>query len=672
MTKVTRAPWFVPLVFLALAQGLAQKPVAPTPDPAVEGEGEDFRGYNVVNSWEFGYRAHTVGGNSGKYRSDVNFSNGLRLLSSHLGVYSKDGKGRFFDELVLTTQGLGNDPYQFASLRVRKNRVFEYSLTWRLNTYFNPALTISSGRHALDTSRRWQDHDFIFRPETRFKGILGYSRNRQDGPGLSTLNVFGRSGDEFPTLLDIRRERNEYRLGGEIDLRRFRLRIVRIWENFKEDTPERLPGPSAGNNPENGVTLDSFERIQPYHGNSPGWRGQVYAEPNSRLSISARGTYTGGDRNFIVDETAAGANRLGGVFNRQVLVFGTGRRPVGTGNATINFFPTPHLTISNHTAFYNVRMEGDSFFRQFDNQTLSFEQLAFQSLGIRTIVNTTDVNFRFRPWIGFYGGYHYSTRRIRSRELTEFGDFKDLVTAEQDNTLNAGLAGIRVQPVKPLTINLEGEVGRADNPFFPVGERNFHTLGGRLQYRTSTLLVSAATRIRYNTNAVTLSAHSSRSRNYTFDFSWTPNARFAVDAGYQKIHLDTLSGIRYFVGFEPVEGERSIFISNIHAVNAGLRVALTSRLELYAGYNRVQDTGDGRSNPSNPPPGSPDGSALAAFRAAQTFPLTYQSPLARLSLKLHPRLKWNFGYQFYHYKEDFLVLQNYRAHTGYTSVVWSF
>jgi hypothetical protein len=46
--------------------------------------------------------------------------------------------------------------------------------------------------------------------------------------------------------------------------------------------------------------------------------------------------------------------------------------------------------------------------------------------------------------------------------------------------------------------------------------------------------------------------------------------------------------------------------------------------------------------------------------------------LGRVSLRLHEKLRWNFGYQHYNYREDFFGLQNYRAHTGYSSLQWSF
>jgi hypothetical protein len=56
----------------------------------------------------------------------------------------------------------------------------------------------------------------------------------------------------------------------------------------------------------------------------------------------------------------------------------------------------------------------------------------------------------------------------------------------------------------------------------------------------------------------------------------------------------------------------------------------------------------------------------------QAFPLTYETPLARFSVQLHKKLRWNLGWQYYNYNEQFLALQDYTAHTGYTSLSWSF
>jgi hypothetical protein len=56
----------------------------------------------------------------------------------------------------------------------------------------------------------------------------------------------------------------------------------------------------------------------------------------------------------------------------------------------------------------------------------------------------------------------------------------------------------------------------------------------------------------------------------------------------------------------------------------------------------------------------------------QVYPLTYQSPMARVSVRLNQRLRFNAGYQHYRYAEKLLPIQNYRAHTGFSSLTWSF
>ena len=90
---------------------------------------------------------------------------------------------------------------------------------------------------------------------------------------------------------------------------------------------------------------------------------------------------------------------------------------------------------------------------------------------------------------------------------------------------------------------------------------------------------------------------------------------------------------------------------------------------MYFGYNITRDTGDGRSGLEQP------GTITALLYNVQTFPLSFQSPLVRLTIPITEKIKWNVGYQYYGFHQDFALetfLQNYHAHTGYTSILWSF
>ncbi len=647
---------------------MAQQVVAPTPERVGSPRGENVESYNVVDSFELGYRFRSVGGNLGKYRSDVNFGNGIRLLASQFSVNSREGRGKLFDEFVVSTAGLGNDPYQTASLRLGKNRLYQYNLLWRSNEYFNPALPLAGGNHFQNTSRRLQDHDLVITPRSSIRLLLGYSRNHQNGPALTTTQLFDSSGDEFPLFSNIRRLYQEYRVGAEIVAGGFRFQATRVWENFREDTPDELAFTGAGINLADQTALTTFRRDQPYHGNTPSWRLALFRETHDRFAVSARFTHSAGVRNFVLDELALGQGRFGEERNRQLVIFGDARRPVTTGDLTLSIFPADSVTITNHTAFYQARMEGDSFYREFDAGSLFDSSGAFQFLGIRTLVNTTDLNVRPAKWISLFGGYRISNRRVRSVEQQQVQEEVDRLPFEQDSTLHAATMGIRLQPFSPVTVSLDSEIGRADRPFFPISERNYHALGARVQYKRGTFLLSALARNLYNTNAQSLAYHTYHSRNYGLDASWVPTPWLAFDASYSKIHLDTVSAIAFFVNREFVSDGRSAYISNLHTGNLGVRFAFGRRADLYLGYSRVQDRGDGRAVPID----LPSGSVGSIFAAAQVFPLAFESPLARLSIPISPSLRVNFGYQYYLYREEYLRLQNYRAHTGYASLLWSF
>ncbi|MBY0508460.1 MAG: hypothetical protein K2X03_31405 [Bryobacteraceae bacterium] len=655
------------LVILGSTLVWGQPTVAPTNEAVGPPRGLNYEGYNILQNFETGFRFFDVDGNLGKYRSDVNYRRGMRLLSSGLTINSREGKGRLFDEILLNTQGLGNDPYQSAILRVQKNKLYRYDLIWRTNDYFNPALTISNGQHLLNTRRQWQDQTLTLLPGGNFQFFVGYGRNSQSGAGLSTVQLFDSRGNDFAYFSDLRRQQNEFRVGGEVKVTALKFLWQRGWEWFKDDPREFLTGPSAGNDPNNSTRLNSFNRAEPWRGQNPSWRANLFTEGKRWWALNGRFSYVEGRRNFILDESAIGTARFGALQNRQYLLFGTGRRPVLAANVTGSIFPTERLSISQHLAFHNTKMEGDASYREFNNSTLQLSNFNFNFLGVRAFTSTTDVNYRVTKRLGLFGGYQFTERTIRSVEQLSDEFFKDQVAAEQTNRLHTGLAGIRFQPIKPLQINLDGELGRADRPIYGLSERNFHSLGARVQWKHKSLMISAQARNRYNFNSASLWSHSSKGRNYGANATWTPVERFSLDAGYAKIHLDTLTGLAYFANGASVTNDRSRYVSNIHAVHFLGRLMVAKKVDVSAGYSRNQDLGDGRNTVT--------GSSLTGipgFLQAQTFPLSFTSPQARISWHFHPKVRANFGYQYYTYQERFFTQQNYRANTGFVSLLWAF
>ena len=654
------------LTLITAAACCAQQVVTPTQEPVGPPSGDNTSDYNIVNSFETGYRFVSVGGDPEAYKSQVNYDNGVRLLGSSFGMYSRDGHGKYFDELTLTTVGLGGDPYESATLRIAKNNLYRFDMTWRLNDYYNPGLTSAgqSGGNFRDTRFTSQDDDLTLFPQSKIKFFIGYSRSVQEGPEITnvgglfaTTQTPAVAGQDTTGFTSLRDATNEYRLGNEFQLLGVTVNWMHGWQDFKEDF---LTPPIASGTPTTLLT-------NPYHGTSPYWRVGLFTN-RKWFNLNGRFTYTGTRRAYVSDQSpflpAAGPNL--GVF--QVVTMGTGNRPAATGNLTISILLGPKLTLTNSTGLYNIRTEGDYEFLQLNNGTGQFVTQDFQYLGIRTITNRTDLNYQFRKWIGFFAGYDYSDRSIGS--ILTLG----APLYEQTNILNAGVFGVRARPLPALTILLSGEVGHANRPFAPKSDKNYQTLNARVQYKKKSLMLSAYAQTNYNNDSISLTAFSSHARTYAANFSWAPLGWLSFNADYVKLHLDTLGGLSFFDSGELLQNQYSLYISNLHTGNIGLRFALGKRVDLYAGYSHIQDTGDGRNNPL----GTGFGTTIPEFQAAQTFPMKYLSPLARVSVQISNRIRWNVGYQYYGYHEDFFTGQDflpdnaYRATTAYSSVLWSF
>src|SRR5947208_15102662 len=371
------------LSFSLLLPPLQAQPVV-TPSPGTGSElGADWGPYNVTNSIESGYRFTTVGGDAHLFRSVENYGNGLRLFGGNFSAISKDGHGRFFDSLTLTSSGLGNDPYGMANLRVEKNDRYRYDLTWRRNDYFNASLLNGAGGTLKNTMRTVQDHDLTVSATRWAKLLLGYTRNHETGPEYSAYETYmgGLARSVLPIDRDTRREFNEYRLGTELDFLGFRLSLTHRWEYYKEDSSivPLIPGqeyplgdfrnqPCDASYPETyRQAATAYSRTQPMHGRNRGWFGNLIRN-EKYWAINARMTYSKGDSTSVYYETASGntvaknaaCNNCG--FGAPVNAFtympGTARRPFTAGDFSFSLFPTSKLTIINSTSVQSNRFDG--------------------------------------------------------------------------------------------------------------------------------------------------------------------------------------------------------------------------------------------------------------------------------------------------------------------------
>ena len=151
---------------------------------------------------------------------------------------------------------------------------------------------------------------------------------------------------------------------------------------------------------------------------------------------------------------------------------------------------------------------------------------------------------------------------------------------------------------------------RSSHPLTPQSPKHFQTLGGRVSYRVKNLRLSGQYKEIYDANPqFGFLISSEHSRNYNASASWTPKNWITLDASYAKQHIDSTSFLAFFSGLgrSQLTTGQSIYLSNIHSGNLGVRFGIGRRADLYLGYSIVKDTGDGRSTPSPAVSGIPLG-----------------------------------------------------------------
>ena len=197
---------------------------------ANEGSGIEQGNYRINQTIEFGYRASEINGNMDTYNTFLNLGSGVRLFDYSLDMRSINHQGVFFDNLSFSNFGYGGDPNNVSRLRIEKNKWYDFHALFRRDKNFwdynlfanplnpaalnpvgsttsgcivsppssahpglpgycsNPSVAQATSPHSLYLTRRMQDYDLTLFPQSRLRFRLGYSRDRDQGPGFFTTD----------------------------------------------------------------------------------------------------------------------------------------------------------------------------------------------------------------------------------------------------------------------------------------------------------------------------------------------------------------------------------------------------------------------------------------------------------------------------------------------------
>jgi hypothetical protein len=196
-------PYVRGLALFFLLVMLASLAVSQAQNGAGETTGKNSGDYNIQQSVEAGGRSSSINGNIDTYDTFVNLGPGLRLFDYTLDMRSLDHNGFLFDNLNFSNFGYGGDPNDVTRLRLDKNKWYDFRVLFRRDKNFwdynllanplnpstsTPSVGIATSPHSLDLVRRMQDYNLTFLPQSRVRLRLGFSHDRDQGPGFFTTD----------------------------------------------------------------------------------------------------------------------------------------------------------------------------------------------------------------------------------------------------------------------------------------------------------------------------------------------------------------------------------------------------------------------------------------------------------------------------------------------------
>jgi hypothetical protein len=729
--KTTSVLWALALcLFLVSSTSSQQSSPSPTPqssaaaktEPIAVDAGDDAGDYIIISTLEFGYRGQRVVGDLNKYRSDLNYKAGPRVFDSSFLMRSKDGKGQLFDSLLVTSTGWGSDPYSNLRINVEKPEWYRFNATYRRFKYFrflnnlaNPNWVFSpatfsvppnpvTGEHGYNTRTEMGDFDLNLLPKNRtIRFNIGYSPERYSGPAFTNYHV---GGNEFNLLSQLRSRANDFRLGADGQVGPIDFSFMQGFRRFRDDSSINL-GPTPGINLNPAVaSFTSFNRNEPARGSVNYTRFSAHTLVAKKLDITGRIVHSKATSTFAFIENFTGRNfnpRITGwppgplaatpnTLNLgQYNITGNAERPNTLGDIGVTFLATNKFRISNTFRVEDFTIDGLAVFSDFFSITrgsgasLRTDTISFRNLDANRVTkyrkyqDTIEGDYQFNARYSLHFGYRYGSRRIEERfdgfNLGSNGSVtpppaRTSTVNIEDNHTHAFFGGFKARPANNWTVYFDAEHGTADNVFTRIGNYNYTNIRAKSRYSPNKKVsFNLALITRNNANPSEIAGVSlqdfgvdTRSRVFTSSVDWTPNARVSFSTGYNYNWLNSDAVIDYFFNSvrHPIGHSLYFIRNNFFYVDTTAQVA--PRVTLFAAYRINKDNGQGSRV------GDPTGSPGILI---QSYPMSYQSPEARLAIKINRRLDWNLGYQYYNYRESTLVgprPQNYHAHLPYMSL----
>ena len=694
------------------------KKAAPKEEITSAQTGEDAGDYTITSSIELGVRGLRVGGDHNKYKSDLNYSAGVRLFDSSFLMRSKDGKGGLFDTLLVTSSGWGGDPNGQLRILAEKPKWYRFEGSYRrfkyfrfLNNFANPNWIFSpttfsrppnpiTGEHGYNTTTQLGDFDLTILPKNeQIRFTVGYSPERYDGPFFTSYHI---GGNEFILPATLKSRSNDFRVGADGKVGPIDFSFQQGFRRFRDDTFINL-GQTPGVNVNPAVaSFTTFIRNEPTRGSVNYTTLSAHTLVAKKLDITGRVVHSSSTSSSVFLENMTGLNfstRITGQLGApNTLILGqynipaNVKRPNTLGDIGVTFLATSKFRISNTFRVEDFEINGAAVFNDFFSvqrgatiDTRIFNNLAVsKSTKYRKYQDTVEGDYQFNKNYSIHFGYRYGSRRIE-QILSGFALNTNAPVAlvpedvVETNHTNAFFAGFKARPAKNWTVYFDAEHGTADNVFTRIGNYNYTNVRAKSRYAPNRKInFNFAVITKDNANPSEIAGVSLNDfgvnvkvRTFTSSVAWNPTPKLSFSSGYNYNWVNSDAVVDYFFQVPPAASVRhpighSLYFQRNNFLYFDAVAQLCPRVTLYASYRVNQDNGQG--NRLSDPTGTPG-------ILINSYPMSFQSPEGRLSIKINRHLDWNLGYQYYNYHENALVgprPQNYHAHLPYMSLRFYF
>ena len=642
--------------------------------------------YSIRSSIEIGYRWRDVNGNENKYRSDLNYDNGLRVWDSSFFIEKKKDTGGIFDEALVSTSGWGADPSGMFRLNVQRTGAYRFDASVRRVEYFNDLFNFvnflhePSSQHNADVTHNFGDFDTVIFPESEKLRIrAGYSYNRSSGVAGYNHRAYS---DEFGVDSEVDAGSDDFRFGVEGRLLGFNMGLNYGHRDFRDRTKYFLPSPSQGNTPTNNARLDTFNRIYPVDGDTDYVNYYLQRTFANRIDLTARIIYSFSDSKSTIDETFSGRNNTNQQTSDIFQMTGESTRSQTRGDVGTTWRATDRLRISNTFTFDDFDIVGN-------NTTLAIPTIRsatgvfissipdndvnHRSTAYRRYSNLIEGDYQFGPSFSVHAGYRYTHREVDEVKIDS--DIDNPVTnlydpKSSENSTNTLIAGFRAKPTSNWSIYGDLEYGAADNFFTRLGNNDVtnYRIRSIAHFDKFTFNLSAFSKQNdIPAESIVDPTHEYitevRSRNFSASVDWEPTPQLLFSGGYTYQYLTSIADILVPLGVPGqtyTPGVSEFYVRDgYYFIDGHLNF---KRISFYGSYRFDDDNGQG--SRLTPPANSAN--------IITSYPMQMHSPEFRVAVKLTRNIDWNFGYQYFKYEDVFTPVQNYNAHLPYTSVRFYF